>query len=38
MIWIYPIADEVHFDPLIKTVSARFLYGEVTLFLFSNKF
>lgn len=36
MILICPIADEVHFDPLIKMVSARLLSWEVTFFLFNN--
>ena len=36
MILTCPVADEVHFDPLIKMVSARLLCCEVTLFPFSN--
>lgn len=36
MILICPIAGEIHFDPLIKMVSARLLYCEVTLFPSSN--
>jgi hypothetical protein len=30
MIFIYPIADDMHFDHLIKVVPSRCLYCEVT--------
>lgn len=36
MVLICPIADEEHFDPLIKMVSIKLLLCEVTLFPFSN--
>ena len=36
MILICSIADQVHFDPLIKRVSVRILCCKVALFPFSN--
>lgn len=36
MILICPIADEVHFDPLIKMMSAWLLCWEVAFFPFSD--